>query len=175
MTQSAERVVGRVSLAASVGLVVMVAATFAYIGWPRVAAALGSKPAPRPPAYTVGETVDVPAAWYSSADTTLVLFARASCGACEKAQPFLTRIVGLMGANGNAWMAHPKGTDVEDAQFAKSLGVKADHVVASEGLKVRATPTVLLVNRQGKILGAWEGVGKIQSQAAILAAINTAK
>lgn len=164
----------RASIAASIGLALTVAVTLGYIGWPRIAAAFGSKPVPRPPAYAVGETVDVPAAWYSSADTTLVLFARASCGACEKAQPFLTKIVGLMNTRGAAWMAHPAATQVEDAQFATGLGVKSDHVVAvPAGVKVQATPTVLLVNRQGKILGEWEGVGKIESQAAILAAINS--
>ena len=54
----------RASIAASIGLALTLAATLGYIGWPRVATAFGSKPAPRPPAYAVGETVDVPAAWY---------------------------------------------------------------------------------------------------------------
>ena len=163
----------RASIAASVGLVLMVAVTLGYIGWPRVAAALGSKPAPAPPPYVVGQTVDVPAKWYSNADTTLVLFARASCGACEKAQPFLTKVVGIMNTRGAAFMAHPAGAAVEDAQFAKSLGVKDGQiVVAGDNLKVRATPTLVLVNRQGQILGAWEGVGKEDRQAAILAAID---
>ena len=176
MSPSSDRLVRRASVAASVGFALMVAATLGYIGWPRVAAALGSKPTPRPPAYAVGDIVDVPAAWYSSADTTLVLFARASCGACQKAQPFLTKIVGLMNARGAAVMAHPPLTDVEDTQFAKSLGVKNDHiVVVPAGVRVRATPTVLLVNRQGKIISAWEGVGKDDRQAAILAAINAVR
>ena len=81
-----------------------------------------------------------------------------------------------MNTRGAAWMAHPAATIVEDTQFATGLGVQHDHVVAvPAGVKVRATPTVLLVNRQGTILGAWEGVGKIESQAAILAAINVGR
>ena len=171
-----ERALGRASLAASVGLALMLVGTLGYIGWPRVAAALGvsSKPAPRPPAYTVGDTVDVPAAWYSTADTTLVLFARASCGACEKAHPFLTKIVGIMNSRGAAFMAHPAVTKVEDAQFAKSLGVKdANVVVGADTLKVQATPTILIVDRRGKILGAWEGVGTPDRQAAVLELINS--
>ena len=171
-----ERAVGRASIAASVGLALMLVATLGYIGWPRLTAAMGLKPASRAPAYTVGETADVPAAWYSTTDITLVLFARASCGACEKAQPFLTKIVGLMNTRGAAWMAHPAATKVEDTSFAKGLGIAADHVGdVTQGSKVQATPTVLLVNRQGTIIGAWEGVGKIESQTAILAAINSAK
>ena len=62
-----------------------------------------------------------------------------------------------------------------DDDFAKSLGVKDANVVnVTANLKVRATPTVLLVNRQGMILGAWEGVGKEDRQAAILATIDSA-
>jgi peroxiredoxin len=176
LSPSSDRLVSRASIAASVGLALMLAVTLGYIGWPRVAAAFGTKPAPRPPAYAMGETVDVPAAWYSSADTTLILFARASCGACETAKPFLTKLVGVMNSRGAAYMAHPQGTDVEDTQFATSLGVKTDRVVVvPAGVKVHATPTVLLVNRQGKIVGAWEGVGKEDKQAAILAAIDTLK
>ena len=73
-------------------------------------------------------------------------------------------------------MAHPAATQVEDAAFAKGLGIAADHVGdVTPGSKVQATPTVLLINRQGTIIGAWEGVGKIESQTAILAAINSAK
>jgi hypothetical protein len=173
---AADRVLGRASIAASIACSLMLVATLGYIGWPRVATAVGLKPAPapaRPPAYAAGEIVDVPAAWYSDADTTLILFARASCGACEKAKPFLSHLVERMNARGAAWMVHPAGTDAEDAAFAQSLGVADNHVgIVGPGVKVQATPTVLLVNRQGKILGAWEGVGKIESRSAILAAIN---
>jgi peroxiredoxin len=173
MTQQSERFVRRVSIATSIGLAVMLAATLGYIGWPRVAAAIGVKPAVAPPAYTAGEQADVPAAWYRDADTTLIVFARASCAACEKAQPFLTHLVGRMQGRGAAVMAHPPGADQADRQFARSLGVADDRiVVVTAGLKVRATPTVILVNRQGRILGAWEGVGKETQQATILKTID---
>ena len=44
MTSSARRI-DRFSVAATLGLVLMVAATAGYIGWPRVANAIGLKPA----------------------------------------------------------------------------------------------------------------------------------
>jgi thioredoxin-related protein len=154
----------------------MLAATLGYIGWPRVAAAFGSKPTPRPPAYAAGDTVDVPAAWYSGTDTTLILFARASCTACQNAQPFLTRMVGAMTTRGDVVMAHPGETNEEDAQFAAGLGIKSDYVKAvPAGVRVRATPTVVIVNRQGRIIGAWEGVVKEENKAAILAAIGVTR
>jgi hypothetical protein len=174
VTQSSERLVRRASIATSIGLALVLVATIGYIAWPRVAEALGLKPA-APAAYAAGETVDVPSSWYASADTTLIVFARASCAACEKAQPFLAQLVGRVHGRGAAVMAHPPGADDDDRQFARSLGVSDDRVmVIGEGLKVRATPTILLVNRQGRILGAWEGVGKADGQAAILKALDAA-
>ncbi len=80
MTSSA-RTIDRFSVAATLGLVLMVAATAGYIGWPRVANAIGLKPAPLPPAYASGQKVDVPAAWYNSSPKTLIIFGRAElCG-----------------------------------------------------------------------------------------------
>lgn len=175
MTQRSEQLVRRASIAASVGLALLLTATLGYIAWPRVAAAIGVKPAAAPPAYAAGEQIDVPAAWYGQADTTLIVFARASCAACEKAQPFLAQLVGKMHGRGTAVMAHPPGADEDDRQFARSLGVADDHiVVVTAGLKVRSTPTLVLVNRQGRILEAWEGVGKETQQAAILTAVDGA-
>lgn len=175
MTRPSDRLVRRASIAASVGFALMLAGTIGYIAWPRVATALGVKPAAAPPAYAAGQPVDVPASWYASADTTLIVFARASCAACEKAQPFLAQLVGRVHGRASALMAHPPGMDEEDRQFAHSLGVADDKImVVGNGLKVRATPTILLVNRQGRILNAWEGVGKEDRQAAILQAVDAA-
>jgi len=62
---------------------------------------------------------------------------------------------------------------VTDQQFARGLGIADGHIVAVQALlKVRATPTVLIVNRQGRILGAWEGVAKADQQAAMNQAVD---
>jgi hypothetical protein len=174
VTDQSDRLVRRASIAASVGLALMLVATLAYIGWPLVASALGVKPAAAPPAYAAGEQIDVPAAWYADAPHTLIVFARASCAACERAQPFLTQLVGRMNGRGGAVMAHPPGADADDQTFARSLGVTDDHIlVTPAGLKVRATPTIVLVTRQGRVVEVWEGA-KADRQAAILKAIDAA-
>jgi hypothetical protein len=175
MSRPSDRLVRRASIAASVGFALMLAGTIGYIAWPRVATALGVKPPVAPPAYAAGGQVDVPASWYSGADVTLILFARSNCGACEKAQPFLAQLVGRMQGRGSAVMAHPPGMDDENREFARALGVADDHIlVVGAGLRVRATPTIVLVNRQGRILDAWEGAGNADRQAAMLAAIDAA-
>jgi hypothetical protein len=175
MTDRSEQLVRRASVAVSAGLVAMVVATAGYIVWPQIASKMGihAATAPDPAPYVTGQTVDVPAAWYADTPHTLIVFARASCAACEKAQPFLKEIVGLMSGHGAVVMAHPAGAPEADQKFASGLGITGDHVmVATPGLRVRATPTVVLVDRQGRIVDAWEGAGKIDTRLAIRAAID---
>ena len=95
MTARTEQLLNSASLGASLVLATLLAITLAFITWPRVANALGleTTPAPPPAAYAVGDVIDTPAAWHAASSHTLVLFARASCGACEKAAPFLKGLV----------------------------------------------------------------------------------
>jgi len=175
MTHTNDRALNRLSVAASLGLVLMVGVTTSYIAWPRVASAIGIKPTPPPPpppAYIAGQGIDVPAAWYSASPRTLVLFARDSCGACQKAQPFLKTLVAGLKDKASVVMAHPAGTDVEDVAFAKGLGLADANIhVVTANLRVKATPTLVLVNQQGEILAAWEGAGKADRQAEITKSI----
>jgi peroxiredoxin len=175
MKQSADRLLHRASVAASAGLVVMLAATLVYVSWPRVSGYFGVKSTAAPAVYAAGDRVDVPAAWYAEAPHTLIVFARASCTACERAQPFLKDVVAHMNGKGAAVMAHPDGAPDDDKKFALSLGVADDHIfLTTPGLRVRATPTMVLVDRQGKVIGAWEGAGKPERQAAILKVVDEA-
>jgi hypothetical protein len=177
MTARNEHALNRLSVVASLGLVLMVGVTTSYIAWPRVASAVGIKPAappPSPPAYIAGQGIDVPSSWYSTSPRTLVLFARDSCGACRKAQPFLKTLVAGLGNKASMVMAHPAGTDVEDAAFAKSLGLADTNIhVVTANLRVRVTPTLVLVNQQGEILAAWEGAGQADKQAEIVKTIDS--
>ena len=156
----------------------MVGATAGHIFWPRVAAAIGIKPTPpppAPPAYEAGQQIDVPAAWYSSTPRTLVLFARASCAACEKAHPFLKSLVADLSGRAGAVMVHPSVSEHEDRSYAQSLGIPDANVhIVTANLRVRATPTLVLVNQQGAILAAWEGAGSPERQAEIKSTIEKA-
>src|SRR5688572_30512368 len=103
----------RVSMVTSALLVIVLTATGLAIAWPRITAAMGARPAPAPPAYRTGETVDVPAAWYSQSPRTLVLFAQASCGACQTAQPYLQQLIGHLRDRAAVVVASP-GTAFEE-------------------------------------------------------------
>ena len=173
MTDRSDQLVRRASVAVSAGLALMVIATAGYIVWPQIAPKLGVTPATAPAPYVAGQTVDVPATWYATAPHTLIVFARASCAACEKAQPFLKEIVGQMSGHGTVVMGHPAGAPEADKKFASGLGITHDHVIeTTPGLRVRATPTLVLVDRQGRIVDAWEGAGKIDTRLAIRAAVD---
>lgn len=176
MNPRSDKTLRRLSVAASIGFMLMVGATTTYIAWPRVAGAIGIKPAPpppAPPAYVAGQQVDVPAEWYNTARHTLVLFARESCSACQKAQPYLQTLVESVKGRASVVMAHPAGNEESDALFARSMGIpEANRHIVKTRLRVKATPTLLLVNQQGAILAAWEGAGRTEKQAEITKTIH---
>ena len=179
VTASSDRFVRKLSVAASASLALMLVATLVYIAWPRVADALGANnapPPPNPPIYAAGETIDVPASWYNSAPHTLILFARKSCAACERAHPFLKTLVRSVQGKAAVVMGHPTGALADDREYAKSLGIAASATFEAPAglLKVRSTPTLVLVDRQGRVLNSWEGVGRTEKQAEITEAIAAA-
>jgi len=175
MTPRTERFVKQLSLAATIAFTLTLATTVAIVAWPRVAHALGIKPKPAVMPYVAGGQIDTPADWYHSSEYTLVLFARASCGACEKAQPYLRQLVEFLGGRAAVVVAGGADTRAEDAAFAKSIGVPETAArTTPAGLRVRSTPTLVLVNRQGAILASWEGVGPPEKQSAIARMIDEA-
>ena len=173
-----DRLINKVSVTASLVLAVVLSASTVVVVWPRVASALGLQPARVAvrPAYVPGDRIDVPASWYQRAPRTLVVFARSSCGACQNAQPFLKSLVADVETHGGAVvLAGHRDTPQSDAEFARSLGLTdAAFTVFPAGLRLKATPTLVLVNRAGTIVHAWEGVGPAEQQAAIATAILAA-
>ena len=171
MTPRAEWILGRLAGATSVALVLMVAATAGSIAWPRVAGAVGlDRNAVRAVAYPAGATIDTPPAWHQDTPYTLVIFARSTCAACEKAAPYLTGLIASL--RGRAAVVYAsagvKLARAEELQAARAIGVGESQVhEAPAGLKVRVTPTLVLVNQRGEVLASFEGVGPGSKQAVI--------
>jgi thioredoxin-related protein len=60
----------------------------------------------------------------------------------------------------------------EELGYARALGLSETSVkVVPAGLRVRSTPTLVLVDRQGQVLAAWEGVGPEKKQKEIRASL----
>ena len=65
-------------------------------------------------------------------------------------------------------MAHPSVSEYEDKSYAQSLGISDANVhIVTKNLRVRATPTLVLVDQTGAILAAWEGAGSSERQQTI--------
>ncbi len=168
-----ERLVHRAATAGTVVLLVLLTATTAAIFKPRLTTALGITPPPPPAVYPAGAIVDVPAAWYADAPHTLVVFARESCAACQKAAPFLTTLVARARGSRVAVVFAAAGPDVpENRAFAAALGVPESAFHVSPRVRARATPTLVLVTQQGVVVDAWEGVGPEAKQALIAASVD---
>ena len=177
MNPVSDRWLRRVALALSLTLAASVTATAVVVMWPRVTRAMGMTPPPPEPAYRPGQTIDTPEDWAQHADKTLVLFAQSACGACQKAKPFFKQLFAdLKGRAAVVLSSH--GTDrKQEDRDRDELGLSAEEIrVTPAGVRVRATPTLVLIDRSGKILAAWEGVGPEPQQKIIrdkiLSAIN---
>jgi len=167
---SSDFLIRRTATAASVVLAAVVVWTAAQVFWPRLA---DGNLAAAEPAYRAGQTIDTPAEWHDGAPYTLVIFAQAACGACQRAQPYLRSLVAHLDGRADVVMAAPGREVAFDAQYGHGLGLPDDRTyVVPAGTRVRATPTLVLVDRSGQILGAWEGVGPEDEHAALTATID---
>jgi thiol-disulfide isomerase/thioredoxin len=167
-----EKLVEKSASLTNAGLVLLLLVTAMTVAWPRATSALGMKPRAIEPAYKTGQTIDTPSEWYASADHTLVVFARASCGACQNAEPFLKQLVADLGAKSAVVLGSNGKEPNEELGYARALGLSETSVrVVPTGLRVRSTPTLVLVDRQGQVLAAWEGVGPEKKQKEIRASL----
>ena len=173
-THETDRFVGRTAAITNAGLVLILLITAMTVAWPRVTSALGMRPRPVELAYRAGQTIDTPADWYQTSPYTLVVFARASCGACQQAEPFLKQLVSNLGARSTVVLGSTGKEPNEELGYGRAIGLDDAAVkVVPAGLRVRATPTLVLVDRQGQILAAWEGVGPEKKQAQIVKTIQS--
>jgi hypothetical protein len=160
--------------ATSVVLVVVVIATAARVFWPRLAGSAGlTRTAAVEPAYRAGQAIDTPEAWHRDSPYTLVVFAQASCGACITAKPYLRSLVSHLDGRASIVMATPGRAQAYDEQYGADVGLPSGQMrVVPAGTRVTATPTLVLVNQSGEILGAWQGVGPPEEHAALTAEID---
>ena len=175
MTTGADAILRRlVDSIVSAGCVITLVATLGVMAWPRVTHALGIKPRPPPMPYLAGRPHRHTGRLVRVRAPDAVVFARASCGACRKASAVLSSSWSSSSpaARRSWWLAAPT-LAIRTREFARLMGVSdTGFKLAPAGLRVRATPTLVLVDRQGRILAAWEGVGPPEKQNAIAKIID---
>lgn len=114
--------------------------------------------------------IEIPAAWRSQSEYTLIIFGRDSCPACAASAEFHRTLVAAAEARGIRTLAALTASIEDPARFAASLGLAPDRALranpAPEHLK--SVPTVILVNRNGEILQKTEGALRADKQRALL-------
>lgn len=119
---------------------------------------------PRPPEVKVGEQFDalrqvVPA----GSERALVVALSPTCHFCTESMPFYKRLVeqrNQKGSNTKVIAAVPRDdAKAEEQKTMATAGVQPDALVTLDfqTIKVPGTPTILLVDNQGKVLDVWVG------------------
>ena len=111
-------------------------------------------PRPQPPTYAVGEQIKVTGVDFRASAQTLVLVVRKGCRFCDESMPFYKQLGddAAIAKTSRLVIAAPDDEVVSREELAKQA-VRVDQVVKVKGgeLKVRGTPTAILVDRGGTV------------------------
>jgi hypothetical protein len=142
MHDGTDRAIGRVALVLSIVAILGVAIT----GW--LALRSGSA---APPAYRAGDIVDLPSRYFEGHAASVVIVVKTGCPACERSSAFHTAL--------------------REAAASAGLGVStvvADEVAPSTLGRIHVAPSVLLLDRNGRVLEMKEGALPENEQRALI-------
>ena len=105
--------------------------------------------------YRVGQTIDVPPEVYRDRSHTVVVFARSSCSASQRMKPLIARLADEFAESASAGVVlmTPAVNAADEAAFAGEVGVAPRHHFIRDltTLKVARVPTVVVVDRRGRV------------------------
>lgn len=141
--------------------VALVVCTLAFGLSPRLRKALGFGPTTAA-SYTVGEQVDLPSAEFEAAPITVVLFARSTCGTCQRSAPTFAAMFGQVRPDpGVRIRLIANGANhVDEVAYAHTVGLGEPDMRTLDvtHLRLRVVPTLLLLDRRGTIHYSSEGL-----------------
>lgn len=114
---------------------------------------------PRPP-YAAGDVIkDTTELALKHAKMTVLLGTSSTCQYCREAMPFYGRIRAAAMSNGVRLVAYTRENLEANQQFLNDHDLEVDAVVSAvgNGVRLEATPTVVLVGQKGQVMGAWRG------------------
>ncbi len=129
------------------------------------------------PPYASGEHIkDTPALGFHSADKTLVMVTASGCHYCAESLPFYRQLVPLAHESGVRVVAIAFEPVANNRTYLSANGVAIEAVVSAHesGFRPTPTPTLLLVNRKGKVLRVWAGLLQEQQQAEVRKSLGRA-
>lgn len=120
------------------------------------------------PKYAIGESIgQVPGLVLSEKTNTLLLVVRSTCRYCTASMDFYRRLRAIQ-ESGQQFEVAAVGVEPKETitEYLTSHGLRLDIVaVVGSEFKPLPTPTLLLVDGSGKVLGTWAGqLGPVQEQ-----------
>lgn len=116
-------------------------------------------PAPAPKEIVAGSTVSVPNFDWSQSNRTLLLVLQKDCRYCTESAPFYRTLVSTAPGKATKLLAVLPQEESVAREYLKSLDVQINDVRQSSlgSLHVRGTPTLILVDSNGKVIKSWVG------------------
>lgn len=130
--------------------------------------------APRPPYKAGDKLVDTPDFGFHQAHQTLILFESSRCHFCAASMAFYTTVREAARKVGTRVIALTPEDIAANRTYLESQGVRPDAVasLAANRLAVRATPTLILVRRDGTVIRSWVGKLTPKGESEVIASLG---
>lgn len=123
--------------------------------------------------YSAGESLPALTEFsYADHKSTLVLVVRSTCKFCTQSMPFYRSLVDKAKASGGKVGIVSVSTEPEPSLkaylAAHDVTMGAVRSIPADYFKVRGTPTLILVDSEGRVQGSWVGLQDRDGETAIL-------
>jgi hypothetical protein len=168
---------GRLGAVVVIGVCATLLAVTALVGLaPAVKARLGWTESAQS-SYLPGDSIDVPPSLYQG-QQTLIVFASGTCGACRRSEPALGSLAKELRGSATRFLLITPNTRIVDQQaLIDAVGLERSEVSALDlsSLRLKIVPSVVLVDRSGRILYSHEGLIDEDGSVAIRRAVDGSK
>jgi thioredoxin-related protein len=110
--------------------------------------------------FKIGENISLANTNWAEKEQTLVLVLQKTCHFCQESMPFYKKLTEIAKTRGKTKVVAVFPDPLDDStQYLNRQSVIVDEIKQSglTDIKVRGTPTILLVDKDGKIQNSWIG------------------
>jgi hypothetical protein len=151
---------GRLGAVVVIGVCATLLAVTSLVGFaPTIRARLGWAESAQS-SYLPGDLIDVPPSLYHG-QRTLIVFASGTCGACRRSESALGPLAKELRGSATRFLLVTPNTRLVDQQaLIEAVGLQSSEVSSFDlsSLRLKIVPSVVLVDRSGRILYSREGV-----------------